>query len=77
MCVNSLTIHPLILPLSLQDVVKLRGSVKQVFAADEMSTKMYETLQLCKASGGHSRTFGKSVPSATTGPFYSGIDSTL
>lgn len=49
--------------LPAQDVVKLRGSVKQVHAADEMSTKMYDTLQLCKASGGHSRTFGESASS--------------
>jgi hypothetical protein len=46
-----------------QEVVKLRGSVTQVHAAGEMSTKMYDTLQLCKASGGHSRTFGESAHS--------------
>jgi len=53
-------------PYKAEDVVKLRGSVKQVFAADEMSTKMYETLQLCKASGGHSRTFGALDPVQVT-----------
>lgn len=44
------------------DVVQLRGGLNSTFAAGEMSNKFWETLQLCKAHGGHSRTFGALDP---------------
>jgi isocitrate lyase len=45
-------------PYSALDVVSLRGSIKESFAADEMSKKLWDTLVMCKATGQHSRTFG-------------------
>lgn len=44
------------------DVVQLRGGLNSTLAAGEMSNKFWETLQLCKAHGGHSRTFGALDP---------------
>ena len=58
--------HPPFPPSRAQDVIKLRGSLQNSFAAGEMSMKLFDTLQLCKQSGGHSRTFGAWLPPLPT-----------
>ena len=49
-----------------KDVVSLRGSIKQAYASDEMSKKLYATLLECQATGGHSRTYGALDPVQAT-----------
>ena len=49
-----------------KDVVSLRGSIKQTYASDEMSKKLYATLLECQATGGHSRTYGALDPVQAT-----------
>merc|ERR1719240_2413297 len=38
-------------PYSAKDVVSLRGSIQQTYAADAMSKKLYATLLECQATG--------------------------
>ncbi len=49
-------------PYTASDVVALRPTLKQTYPADEMSAKMWDTLVLCRETGGHSRTFGALDP---------------
>ena len=50
-------------PYSAIDVVSLRGTpMKETYAGDAMSKKLWATLQMCKATGNHSRTFGALDP---------------
>jgi len=58
-----------------KEVVALRGSLVETYGADQMSQKLWETLQVCKDSGGHSRTFGALDPVqvATMAPKLSSI----
>merc|ERR1719240_298172 len=49
-------------PYTAKDVVALRGSLEQTYPADAMSKKLYQTLLECKATGGHSRTYGALDP---------------
>jgi len=51
---------------SAHDVVQLRGSLNSSFASEEMAVKFWDTLKLCKAVGGHSRTFGALDPVQVT-----------
>lgn len=44
----------------------LRGSLEQTYPADAMSKKLYQTLLECKATGGHSRTYGALDPVQVT-----------
>merc|ERR1719240_1795233 len=53
-------------PYSAKDVVALRGSIPEVHASGAMSKKLYNTLQLCKETGGHSRTYGALDPVQAT-----------
>jgi len=53
-------------PYSAKDVVALRGSIQQTYASEAMARKLYATLQECKATGGHSRTFGALDPVQVT-----------
>ena len=53
-------------PYTAKDVVALRGSLDQTYPADAMSKKLYETLLVCKATGGHSRTYGALDPVQVT-----------
>ena len=43
-----------------------RGSLEQTYPADAMSKKLYQTLLECKATGGHSRTYGALDPVQVT-----------
>jgi len=53
-------------PYSAKDIVALRGSLSQTYAADAMAKKLYTTLLECQATGGHSRTFGALDPVQAT-----------
>ena len=53
-------------PYTAKDVVALRGSLQATYPADAMSKKLYQTLLECKATGGHSRTYGALDPVQVT-----------
>ncbi|KAJ1460190.1 isocitrate lyase [Pelagophyceae sp. CCMP2097] len=62
-------------PYSARDVVSLRGSIQTDLAADVMAMKLFKTLRACKASGGHSRTYGALDPvqAVTMAPYVTSI----
>ena len=53
-------------PYSAKDVVTLRGSVRETYFSDAMAQKLHATLLECKATGGHSRTYGALDPVQVT-----------
>jgi len=53
-------------PYTAMDVISLRGSIPEVHASAAMAEKLYDTLALCKETGGHSRTYGALDPVQVT-----------
>jgi isocitrate lyase len=63
-------------PYSAADVVALRGTpLMESYASNAMAQKLWATLQMCKATGTHSRTFGALDPiqAVTMAPHLSSI----
>ena len=67
-CLVLLTQRPIwvLAAYTAEDVISLRGSIQQTYPGDAMSQKIWDTFQVCRETGAHSRTFGALDPVQVT-----------